>query len=242
MGEVEAVINGDVQEKPLLIKQDLNFSYRDMLNNEKTVLLKQYVEENKDKLEMYMLSDGIWTKQILPIGPALSKELSADEKVAARMNMLQLMKSVTLKKETPAYKYMEITLDTMQISDAIGADATLKNTQDKGMLTAIALGRLGLLATGDLKYSVKIDKATKMVKEIEVDLTEPIRKGAKLVLDIGNPKNKATIEEFLGKSTLNMQVTYSKYNQVAMIPIPQDVRDNAKEVKLTGKVAAKKSE
>lgn len=244
MGEVQAVINGDVQEKPLIVKQDLNFCYRDVVNNEKTVLLKQYIEENQDNLEMYLLSDKTWTKQILPIGPSLSKELSADEKVSARMKMLQLMKSVTLKKETPAYKYMEITLDTIQISDAIGADVTLKNMQDKGkdMLTAVALGRLGLLATGDIKYIAKIDKATKMVKEIEVDLTEPIRKGAKLVLDIGNPKNKATIEEFLIKSTLNIQVTYSKYNQIDTIKIPQDVRDNAKEMKLTGKEISKKGE
>lgn len=242
MGEVQTAINGDVQEKPLIFKHDINFSYRDILNNEKTVLLEQYIEENQDNLEMYLLSNKTWTKQIVPIGSPLNKNLSADEKVAARMKMLQFMKSVTLKKETPSYKYMEITLDMIQISDAIGADAQLNNKQEKDMLTAIAFARLGLLAAGDIKYIVKIDKANKMVKEIEMDLTEPIRKGAKLVLDIGNPKNKAAIEDFLTKSTLHMQVTYSNYNQVDSIEIPQDVRDNAKEVKLTGKEASKKSE
>lgn len=242
MGEVQAAINGDVQEKPRIFKHDINFCYRDVLNNEKTVLLKQYIEENQGNLEMYLLSNEAWTKQIVPIGSSLNKELSADEKVSARMKMLQFMKSVTLKKETPSYKYMEITLDTIQISDAIGADAQLNNKQEKDILTAVAFGRLVLLATGDIKYIVKIDKATKMVKEIELDLTEPIRKGGKLVLDIGNPKDKAKIEDFLTKSTLNIQVTYSNYNQVDTIKIPQDVRDNAKEVKLTGKANSKKSE
>ena len=38
-----------------------------------------------------------------------------------------------------------------------------------------------------------------------------------------------------------MHVTYSKYNQIDPVEIPQDVRDNAKEVKPAGKVAPKTS-
>ena len=107
---------------------------------------------------------------------------------------------------------------------------------------AVSIGRLGLLAAGDIKYNVKVEKATKMITEINIDLTEPIRKGAGLFLNIGNPKNKAEIEDFLAKSTLDMQVTYSKCNQVDAIEIPQDVRDNAQEFKPAGKVAPQKSE
>ncbi|MDF2633127.1 MAG: hypothetical protein K0R78_1, partial [Pelosinus sp.] len=242
MGEVKAAINGEGQEKPLSYKQDINISYRDVKNKENTVILKQYIEQDQGNLVIYMLSNEKWIKQIVPIDLSLNKELSADEKVSARMSMLQLMKSVKLKKETPAYKYMEITLDSMQISDAIGAAVKLNNVQDKDMLSAIAIGRLGLLAAGDIKYNIKVDKATKMVKEIDMDLTEPIRKGVGLVLEIGNPKDRTKIEEFLTKSTLNMQITYSKYNQVDPIEIPQDVRDNALEVKPAGKATPKKSE
>ncbi|AIF53015.1 DUF6612 family protein [Pelosinus sp. UFO1] len=242
MGEVKVAIDGEVQEKPLSYKQDINICYRDVKNTENTVMLKQYIEQNQGNLVLYSLSNEKWIKQIVPIGLSLNKELSADEKVSARMNMLQLMKSVKLKKETPSYKYMEITLDSMQISDAIGSAVKLNNVQDKDMLSAAAVGRLGLLAAGDIKYNVKVDKATKMVKEIEIDLTEPIRKGAGLFLDIGNPKDRTKIEDFLTKSTLNMQITYSKYNQVDPIEIPQDVRDNALEFKPAGKATPKKSE
>ena len=240
MGEVKVAINGEGQEKPLSYKHDINIYYRDAKNKENTVILQQYIEQNQGNLVFYSLNNEKWIKQIVPIGPFLSKELSADEKVSARMDMLQLMKSVKLKKETPSYKYMEITLDSMQISDAMGAAVKLNNVQDKDILSAVAAGRLGLLAAGDIKYNVKVDKATKMVKEIDMDLTEPIRKGAGLFLEIGNPKDKTQIEDFLTKSTLNMQITYSKYNQVDPIEIPQDVRDNAKEVKPASKATPKK--
>ncbi|EIW19560.1 hypothetical protein SAMN04515679_4202 [Pelosinus fermentans] len=242
MGEVKIAVNGEGQEKPLNYQQDINISFRDVKNKENTVMLKQYIEQNQGNLVLYSLSNEKWIKQIVPLGFSLNKELSADEKVSARMDMLQLMKSVKLKKETPSYKYMEITLDSMQISDAIGAVVKLDNAQDKDMVRAFAVVRLGLLAAGDIKYNIKIDKATKMVKEIDMDLTAPIQKGAGLFLEIANPKDRVNIEDFLTKSTLNMQIKYSKYNQVDPIEIPQDVRDNAKEVKPADKAAPKKSE
>lgn len=241
MGDVKAAINGESQEKPLSYKQDINISYRDVRNRENTVMLKQYMEQNQGNLVFYTLSNEKWIKQIVPIDLSLNKELSADEKVSTRMDMLQLMKSVKLKKETPSYKYMEITLDSMQISDAISATVKRNNVQDEDMLSAIEIGRLGLLAAGDIKYNVKVDKGTKMVKEIDMDLTEPIRKGAGLFLERDNPRNRTKIEDFLTKSTLNMQITFSKYNQVDPIDIPQDVRNNAKEVKPASKETPKES-
>ncbi len=240
MGEVNIAVDGEGQEKPLSYKQDIDISYRDVKNKENTLMSKQYIEQNQDNLVIYRLSNEKWIKQIVPIGFSLNKKLSANEKAAARMDMLQLIKSVKLKKETPSYKYMEITLDNMQISDAIGAVVKLNDVQDKDMLKAIAIGRLGLLAAGNIKYNVKVDKATKMIKEIDMDLAEPIRKGAGLFMEIGNPKDRTKIEDFLTKSTLNMQITYSKYNQVDPIEIPQDVRDNAKEVKPADKATPKK--
>lgn len=239
MGEMKGTINGEAQEKPLSYKQDINMWYRDAKNKENTVTLKQYMEQNQGNLVSYLLSNETWIKQIVPIDPSLIKELSADEKTSARMDMLQLMRSVKLKRETPSYKYMEITLDSMQISDVMGAAVKLNKVQDKDMLSAVAAGRLALLAAGDIKYNVKIDKATKMVKEIDMDLAEPIRKGAGLFLAIVNPRERTEIEDFLTKSTLSMQVTYSKYNQVAPIAIPQDVRDSAKEVKPASKTTPK---
>ncbi len=241
MGELKVAINGEGQEKPLSYGHDINIWFRNVKNNETTVMLKQYIEQNQGNLVVYSLSNQKWIKQIVPINPSWNKELSADERVSARMDMLQLMKSVKLIKETSAYKYIEITLDSMQISDAMGAAVKLDNVQDKeDMMKTIAILRLGLLASGDIKYNVTIDKATKMVKEIDMDLAEPIRKGAGLFLAIGNPKDRAQTEDFLTKSTLNMQITYSKYNQVDPIEIPQEVRDNATEFKPVDKATRAK--
>jgi len=241
MGEMKAAINGEVQEKPLNVKQDIQMSFYDVLNKENTVMLKQYIEQNQANLVVYSFSNDTWIKQIVPFDPSLTKELSADEKAAAQMNMLQLIKEAKMIKETPSFKYMEITLDSMQLSDVMSAAVKLNYANDKDMAAAAAIGRLGLLAAGDIKYTIKVDKATKIVKEVELDLTEPIRKGAGLFLDIANPKDRAKIESFLTNSTLTMQVTYSKYNQVDPIEIPKDIKDNAKEVKSTDMAFPKKS-
>lgn len=231
MGEMKAAINGEAQEKPLSAKHDMHLSFYDVLNKENTVIVKQYMEESQGNLVVYSFSNDTWIKQIMPFDSSLTKEPSADEKAAAQTNMLQLIKDAKQIKETPSFKYMEITLDSVQLSDAMSAAIKQNQTNDKDMAAAAAMGRLALLAAGDIKYTIKVDKATKVVKELEIDLTEPIRKGAGLFLDIANPKDRTTIEDFLTKSTLTMQVTYSKYNQVDPIEIPKDVKDNAKEVK-----------
>lgn len=231
MGDMNAVINGEVQEKPLSAKHDMHLSFYDVLNKENTVIVKQYMEENQGNLVVYSFSNDTWIKQIMPLEPPLTKSLSLDEKAGDQLNMLQLIKEAKLIKETPSFKYMEITLDSVQLSDAMSAAIKQNQPNDKDMAAATAMGRLVLLAAGDIKYTIKVDKATKVVKELEIDLTEPIRKGAGLFLDIANPKDRTTIEDFLTKSTLTMQVTYSKYNQVDPIEIPKDVKDNAKEVK-----------
>lgn len=96
-------------------------------------------------------------------------------------SMLGMIKNVSLEKETPAYKYMEVTLDAVKISDAV---ETAVKQEDKKQPAEVergfAIGRLALLAAGDIKYQVKIDKASQTIRELNMDLTEPIRKGADL--------------------------------------------------------------
>ena len=81
MGEVNVAVSGEGQEKPLSYKHDINILYRDVMNTENTVMLKQYIEQSQGNLVLYSLSNEKWIKQIVPIDPSLSKELSADEKV-----------------------------------------------------------------------------------------------------------------------------------------------------------------
>lgn len=236
VGSVETVINGAAQAKPLSMKNDATITYRDMLNNENTMLVKHYVEQYQGNLIMYMFVNQTWVKQMLPIDPVMKANLAANEKASSQAEMLQFIKSVKLIRETPAFKYMEVTLDTIKVSDAVGATVEQDKMQNKEMQRAAAAGRLALLAAGDIKYTVKVDKATKMIKEIEMDLTEPIRKGAGLFLDIAELKDKAAIKDFLAKSTLRMQATYSAFNQIVPIEIPQEVRDNAKDISPLSKV------
>ncbi|MBU2703245.1 hypothetical protein Ga0466249_004385 [Sporomusaceae bacterium BoRhaA] len=232
MGQMKAVINGDVQSNPLGYKSDISIWTRDMKDKEMTIPMKQYLERSPSGLVVYTMVNEKWFKQIVPEWSPVSKnDLSADEKNAAWVNLLQMMKSVKLQKETPAYKYIDVTLDSMQISDAIAAAVKENNVQEKDILSMTAIGRMALLAVGDLTYTVKIDKATKMVTEVDMDLTDPIRKGANLFLDLVHPKDRAKMEDFLTNSTLSMQIVYSNYNKVDPIVIPQEVKDTAKEYK-----------
>jgi hypothetical protein len=232
MGQMKAVINSDVQSNPLGYKSDISIWTRDMKDKEMTIPMKQYIEENPSGFVVYTMVNEKWMKQIVPGLSSLSKkDLSADEKNAAWVKLLQMMKSVKLQKETPAYKYIDITLDSMQISDAIAAAIQKSNAQEKDTLRMAAIGRMVLLAAGDLTYTVKVDKATKMVTEVDMDLTDPIRKGSTLFLDIVQPKDRAKMEDFLTNSTLSMQIVYSNYNKVDPIVVPQEVKDTAKEYK-----------
>lgn len=236
MGTVETIMNGEALVKPLSMRNEANITYRDMLNNENIMLVKQYVEQYQGNLMMYMFVNQTWVKQMLPLDPVMKANLAADEKSNSQADMLQFIKAVKPLRETPAFKYMEVTLDTIQLSDAVGATVKQDKMQNKEMQRAAAVGRLALLAAGDIKYTVKVDKATKMIKEIEMDLTEPIRKGAGLFVDIADPKNKAAIEDFLAKSTLHMRATYSQFNQIDPIEIPQEARDKAKDISPMSKV------
>lgn len=239
MGNVEAVIDGEGREKPLLLRQDINISFHDQ-NIDKTIMQKQYIEETQENLVMYLSNNDSWLKQTVPLDHSLYKNLSEDEKAAARMKLLQMMKAVKLKQETPTYKYIEITLDAGLLSDAIEEAVKQNNVQSKDVLRFVALGRLAMLAAGDIKYTIKVDKTTKMVQDLDLDLTQPIRKGAGVFLDLVMPKDRALMEDFLTKSTLNIELTYLKYNQSDAVEIPQDVRDSAKEVKLPEKAALPK--
>jgi hypothetical protein len=232
MGDMNATIAGDGQVKPTLYKNDAAFLFRDATGNETTTTLQQYIEQNKDKIVIYSLSNNKWMKQTMAVGSSKDKELSADEKNKMERLMMQMVKTVKLTRETPSYKYMEVTLDSMKISDFIAEMMKENQNQDKTALSMAASARLGLLAAGDIKYNVKIDKPTQMIKEFDMDLANPIRKAASLFIDMSHPKNAEEMKDFLTKSTLTMQVTYSQYDKVDPIEIPQMVRDTAQEMKV----------
>ena len=231
MGGLNVTMNGEGQMNPLLYKTDAVFLFRDGKGKETTTTLQQYFEQNKDKMVIYSLSNNKWIKQTMPVSYYGDKNLSADEKIKMELLMMQMVKTVTLTRETPSYKYMEVTLDSMKISDSIDELVKKNKDADKTMLSMAASLRLGLLAAGDIKYNVKIDKTTQRIQVVDMDLANPIRKAASLFIDMSHPKNAAEMEEFLTNSTLTMQVTYSQYNKVDPIEIPQMVRDTATEVK-----------
>ena len=236
LGDLQVAARGDLQEKPLKFSQDLRLVYHDTVNKETLVEIKQCGEADADNLVLYMLVNREWVKQTVPVGPLVLKTLSESGRAAAREEMLQMVKSVNLMRETSTDRLLEITLDTMKLNDLIEAAVKqqLQKTEDPkqsgDLQKAAALIRMGLLAAGDIKYTVKVDKATKIVKECEMDLTGPIRKGASLFLNMAPKKDQEEIGDFIQKMTLTFKMTYSKYNQASPADVPQEARENAREV------------
>ena len=245
-GDLQLAASGDLQGNPLKFKQDLSFLYHDLLNKETRFAVKQCGEADQENLVVYMLQGDKWLKKTVPVGTALSKAPTEAERTAAQEEMMQYLKLVKTTRETPSYKTLEITLDAMKLSDAMEvamqqqAQKIVDPKQGEELKKAAALMRIGLLAAGDIKYTVKVDKATKMIKEIEMDLTGPIRKGASLFLNLAPAKDREEINDFIQKSTLNLQVTYSKFNQTGPVDVPQEAKDTAREIEVKGKEALAK--
>nr|WP_320147900.1 hypothetical protein [uncultured Anaeromusa sp.] len=245
-GDLQLAASGDLQGNPLKFKQDLSFAYHDLLNKETRFEVKQCGEADQENLVVYMLQGDKWLKKTVPIGASLSKVPTEAERAAAQEDMMQYLKLVKTIRETPSYKTLEITMDVMKLSDAMEAamqqqaQKMVDPKQGEELKKAAALMRIGLLAAGDIKYTVKVDKATKMIKEIEMDLTGPIRKGSSLFLNLAPAKDRGEISDFIQRATLSLQVTYSKFNQIGPVDVPQEARDTAKEIESKGKEALAK--
>ena len=232
IGKFQGVMIGDAQEEPLCYQHDLKLLYCDEKKAEHKFSAKQYIEENEGVLTSYLQTNDKWIKQTMPITKAMHQNMSRQEQEAALKSMLGMIKNVSLEKETPAYKYMEVTLDAVKISDAVEAAVKQEDKKQPAEVErGFAIGRLALLAAGDIKYQVIIDKASQTIRELNMDLTEPIRKGTDLFVTAGSPKDRQQIQTFLAQSTLTLQVKYSNYNAVANIVIPQQVKDQAVETK-----------
>lgn len=235
IGKLQGVMIGDAQENPLCYQHDLNLLYCDEKKVEHKFSAKQYIEEDEGVLTSYLQSNDKWIKQTMPLTKAMHQKMSRQEQETALKSMLGMIKNVSLSRETPSYKYMEITLDAVKISDAVEAAVKQENKKQPAEVErGFAIGRLALLAAGDIKYQVKIDKGSQMITEVNMDLTEPIRKGADLFVAAGAPKDRQQMQTFLAQSTLTLQVKYSNYNAVANIVIPQQVKDQAVEAKSSG--------
>jgi hypothetical protein len=244
MGQMKMTGDGDLKTEPVVYQNNMNIWFRDEKGKEVTVPLKQYAEENAGNFTVYTLQKNEWVKQTVAVGQTFSKQLSSSDKSALQKMMTGLMKDVKLQRETPTYKYMEVTLDSARLSDIL--DAAIKENKEKTtavpnsmMAQSTAMARMLILSAGDITYVAKVDKKSKMITQVDMDMTGPIRKGASLFLDIAQPREKDQVKDFLAKSTMTMSVVYSKCNQIDSIVIPQEIKDTAKEYKPMTRVKRK---
>ena len=108
IGKFQGVMIGDAQEQPLCYQHDLKLLYCDEKKAEHKFSAKQYIEENEGVLTSYLQTNDKWIKQTMPLTKAMHQKMSRQEQEAALKSMLGMIKNVSLEKETPAYKYMQI--------------------------------------------------------------------------------------------------------------------------------------
>ena len=236
MGQVDLTMAGEGKAEPMAYKSDIKISYRDLQNKENTMVVKQYIEQDKDQMTCYSFFNEKWIKQVVPYVDPLGHKPSAAAKAKMTQAMLELIKDVKTQEETPAYKDLAITLDGAKLGSFVQSVLQQGNHQNKELLTMQQepMIQAALQNLGDMKYTLRVDKHTDLVTETKMDLTDPVRKSATAFLAASamKPEAKAGLKDFLAKSTLQVQVKYSKINAVDKVEIPQAVREQAQEVKI----------
>jgi len=236
MGQIDFTIAGEGKAEPMAYKSDIKISYRDLQNKENTMVVKQYIEQDKDQMTCYSFFNEKWIKQVVPYVDPLGQKPSAAAKAKMTQAMLELIKDVKGQEETSAYKDLAITLDGAKLGSFVQSVLQQGNHQNKELLAMQQepMIQAALQNLGDMKYTLRVDKNTDLVTETKMDLTEPIRKSANAFLAVSamKPEAKAGLKDFLAKSTLQVQVKYSQVNAVDKVEIPQAVREQAQEVKI----------
>lgn len=241
LGQVAATMDMDIQDKPMVCKNDMKFSFKNKMNMNSEFAMTQYMEQVEKNLITYTLLNGEWVKQTVPFNESSSLKESPAVRV---QNAMQMVKSVAVKEDTVSYKELAVVLDNQKLSDLL--DKILKQEEMKTLKKeeqqkVLQIMQTAVKAMGDFDYTIHVDKSNKMITSMTMDLTQPVRNSAKAVIDTMpnmDEKNKAQIQTFLEKTTLKVKGEYSNFNQVKEIKVPKEVRKTAKELKMNEKNTA----
>lgn len=202
----------DVQVKPMLMKNTMTMTTTtDLKKSEQTML--QYFEQVGDQLFLYLNVNNQWVKQSVPnYNPLSNYDI-----------YLKMIKSVTLIRETPDSKVYEVTVDGSYLQDnfeQIMASTGMKNVKLPADL---------LKGVGDFKYNLFIDSNTGLISEMYMDMSDFMRTIGNNMADSANMSEgpKTALREMFNSAKLVIAISFSQFNSVEKIQIPQEARAGA---------------
>lgn len=239
MGNFTMLMNGEVKMTPFGYKGDMKMQYRDMKDKEMAMVVQQYsLCETPGILSVYTKMNGEWMLQKMPYAGLSAQDVKISPEKAAQEQMAML-KSCTLVSDTAdsreylcrmdEKKIHEIVDKVFQNQKEIKDPELVKNSEQQAKFIREVMSNMG-----ELSYTMKVDKKTQFVTEMNMDLTGWMKNLSSVVAS-HEPKmteaKKKELQDFISKSTLKLQVKYLNHEEPADIVVPDEVKQVAKEVK-----------
>lgn len=203
----------DAQAKPMLAKMNINFLIKDGLRKFEQEF-PVYVEETENEMIVYCNNNNQWIKQSLP---KVSDDYQSEDYLTA-------IKNVALKSEDANVRVFEVTIDVNYIKEKLRQNPTIAKMPEAkksfNMLDNI----------DDFTYLVTIDKKTANISKIEMDLSGLVSKVVNNIAEAqgGTIEQKNRFKEMFANVKMTGTMTFSKFNDVGTITIPEEVKTKAK--------------
>ncbi|WP_110953875.1 DUF6612 family protein [Anaerosinus massiliensis] len=225
--------SSDIELQPMRYKNESQFVMTDPEKRTMKTSMTQYMEEVDRQLITYTEVEGKYIKQVLPY---ITERAVSPYDMTAYMKVVK--KAVVLS-ETDTDKEVSLTLDADVLRE-MTENILLQSGPD-------AKNYLNFVETifkdfPDMTYTVHIDKKTKRVSQVNMDLSEIMQRSILAINEKANipEKDKAQLKTIFGSMKVLVQCQYSKFDQVKPIQIPKEVKEKAVEQKADAPIVSAK--
>ena len=218
---VKSVVKGeyDVQVKPLLGKNTIDITtYVD--SDQYTNKIVQYIEENEDQIAIYSNMDKQWLRQSLP--------KAAYNPLNDYNSYIKAIKNVTIKNQDADATVFKVV-----------ASGTYMKEELKRSMALVGVGNIQLTddflkELSDLTYYLTIDRKTGTVTRVAMDSSDFMKQFGNSLVDTMQVPNdkKALLREMFNSMKTVTHISFSQFNKIGKITIPQDAVQTSKMVAL----------
>lgn len=191
------------------------------------IQIDQYIKKQKNKVDLYTNLDNTWSKMSVEE----SKKESAD--VIDAKTMMRFIKEVEVKDQNDDEVVLNVKINMAEMKKLVfSTTKEIFNEESKDKENnkkAQVFIEKFLNAVDDFSYIVAIDKKTKQIHSVYMDLSKPVQVGVLLAIDEMNLTEKEKIAYQLMAKDMQviLQEDISKINQVVKFDVPKSVIKSA---------------
>ena len=237
-GELD--FNGKVDGHTLNLAGALDFSIISAAGENVPINMPFYIAQNENSLDIYYKIDDKWSKYAAPSVAAELTDIITSPTKQEIDKEISMIKSVKILHETDSLRTLLVTIDGKKLADELKFISD-KNPADKGTQGDEIIHNEFLFyidaafRKNDISYVWTIDKKNHQSKAISVDLSNLIRDIALSVLNdphqnFGDAAD-SILETLAFYSDLKLYTTFLDNKALSTLTIPQNVIENAVEVK-----------